>query len=282
MTWKEVGEYVSAPLFKLGHTEVSLATMGQLVAMVVLVVVGSSIIRRLVRTRLLARTKMDEGLQYAISRIVGYLCLVLGFAIGLQTLGIDITSFTVLAGALGVGIGFGLQNIVNNFVSGLIILAERPIQIGHRVDVGGTVGKVVRIGARSTSVLTNDNILMIVPNSEFISSRVINWTHGDPRVRFKIPVGVSYGSDPRTVERILLEVAGANENVLIDPAPAVVFIQFGDSSLDFELRAWTSTMSERPGAFKSQLYFAIFDAFKKHGIEIPFPQRDVHIKTPKT
>jgi small-conductance mechanosensitive channel len=139
---------------------------------------------------------------------------------------------------------------------------------------------VERIGARATHVLTNDNIMVIVPNSEFISGRVVNWTHIDPRVRFRISVGVSYGSDPRVVEKLLVEVADANPNVLKSPAPGVVFKEFGESSLNFELRVWSSDMTHRAGSLESQLNFAIWDKFKQQGIELPFPQRDLHIKEP--
>ncbi len=281
MSWDRFVDLLGKPLFTMGRTEVSLALLIQFAVVMALVVLIARVIRHLLRTRVLARTKLDVGLQYAIARIAGYVVLVLGFIVGLSTLGIDLTSLTVLAGALGVGIGFGLQAIVNNFVSGLIILAERAVQIGDRVEVGETTGRVMRIGARSTSVLTNDNIVMIVPNSEFISGRVINWTQaGDLRVRIRVPVAVSYGSDPRTVEKLLLEVAAANKDTLKAPEPVVVFRGFGESSLDFELRVWTATMTHRPGVFKSDLYFPIWDKFKKHGIEIPFPQRDLHVKEP--
>jgi len=281
MTWSEIFGIFTKPLFQLGQTWISLATIMEFIVVVAVVVLLSRLVRRLLRTRVLARTKLDVGQQYAISRIVGYIVLVLGLLIGVETMGVNLSSLAVIAGALGVGIGFGLQNIVSNFVSGLIILAERPIQIGDRVDLGNnTVGKVERIGARATHVLTNDNIMIIVPNSEFVSSRVTNWTHIDPRVRFRISVGVSYGSDPRMVEKILLEVAESNANVLKNPAPGVVFKEFGESSLNFELRVWSADMSHRPGSLESQLNFAIWDKFKERGIEIPSPQRDLHIKEP--
>lgn len=281
MTWSEIFGVFTKPLFQLGQTWISLATMVEFIIVITFVVLLSRLVRRLLRRTVLARTKLDLGLQYAIARIVSYVVLVLGLIIGLETLGVNLNSLTVLAGALGVGIGFGLQNIVGNFVSGLIILGERPIQIGDRVQLdASTVGKVVRIGARATHVLTNDNIMIIVPNSEFVSSRVVNWTHNDPRVRFRINVGVSYGSDPHLVEKLLLEVATADPSVLKDPPPTVVFKEFGDSALLFELRAWSVDMTHRPGTLESQLNFAIWDKFKQHGIEIPFPQRDVHLKDP--
>src|SRR6266853_1436571 len=237
MSWSEIFGVFTKPLFQLGQTWISLATIMEFIVVVAVVVLLSRLVRRLLRTRVLAHTKLDPGQQYAIARIVSYIVLVLGLLIGVETMGVNLSSLTVVAGALGVGIGFGLQNIVSNFVSGLIILAERPIQIGDRVDVGNnTVGKVERIGARATHVLTNDNILIIVPNSEFVSNRVTNWTHIDPRMRFRISIGVSSGSDPHKVEKLLLEVAAANPNVLKNPGPGVVFKEFGESSLNFELR----------------------------------------------
>ena len=281
MTWTEIFGIFTKPIFQVGQTWVSLATIVQFIVVVALVIALSRLTRRVLRTRVLVHTKLDVGQQYAIARIASYVVLVLGLLIGLETLGVNLSSLAVLAGALGVGIGFGLQNVVSNFVSGLILLAERPIQVGDRIDLGsGTVGKVVRIGARATHVLTNDNIMIIVPNSEFISGRVTNWTHLDPRVRFRIGVGVSYGSDPHAVEKLLLEVATANRNVLQDPAPSVTFKEFGDSALNFELRVWSSDMTHRPGSLESQLNFAIWDKFKEHGIEIPFPQHDLHLKEP--
>ncbi len=220
MTWPEILGVFTKPLFQLGQTWISLATIVEFVVVLSLVILLSRLVRRVLRTRVLARTKLDPGQQYAIARIVSYIVLVFGLLIGVETVGVNLSSLTVVAGALGVGIGFGLQNIVSNFVSGLIILAERPIQIGDRVDLGNnTVGRVERIGARATHVLTNDNIMVIVPNSEFVSGRVVNWTHIDPRVRFRINVGVSYNSDPHVVEKLLVEVADANPNVLKSPPP---------------------------------------------------------------
>jgi small-conductance mechanosensitive channel len=281
MNWKRMTEIFTEPFVTIGDTHISLATLVWFVMSVLLVVLLSRFTRRLLRTRVLVHTKMDVGMQYLVSRMAGYLVLVLGLLVALQTAGLNLSSLTVLAGALGVGIGFGLQNIVHNFVSGLILMGERAIQIGDRVEVGGTLGRVMRIGARATAIQTNDNISIIVPNSEFVTNRVVNWSlQGDQRVRLRVPVGVSYGSDPHKVEQLLLKVAGSNPNVLKEPAPVVVFREFGDSSLNFELRIWTVTMMERPGAMKSELNFAIWDTFKQHGIEIPFPQRVLHVKEP--
>ncbi|MEQ8811332.1 MAG: mechanosensitive ion channel, partial [Imperialibacter sp.] len=171
------------------------------------------------------------------------------------------------------------QNITNNFISGLIILFERPIKVGDRIEVGVIAGDVISINARATTIITNDNISVIVPNSEFISGTVINWSHSDRNVRFLFPVGVSYKEDPEKVKKILLEVADKNQYVLKSPPPTVMFDEFGDSSLNFSLGVWTSTHIEKPRVLKSELYFEIFKKFTEHNIEIPFPQRDLHIKT---
>ena len=281
MNWKHFTEIFTEPLFAIGGTHISLATLVWFVLSVLAVVLASRFTRRLLRTRVLVHTRMDDGMQYLISRIAGYVVLVLGLLVALQTAGLNLSSLTVLAGALGVGIGFGLQNIVNNFVSGLILMGERSIQIGDRVDVGGTLGRVTRIGARATAIQTNDNISIIVPNSEFVSNRVVNWSlQGDQRVRLRIPVGVSYGSDPHQVEKLLLAAAAGNSHVLKDPEPQAIFREFGESSLNFELRVWTTDMTYRPGVLKGELNFAIWDKLKEAGVQIPFPQRDLHFKDP--
>lgn len=226
----------------------------------------------------LAKSSLDLGTRTAIGTITRYSIILIGLMIILQTVGIDLSTITVLAGALGVGIGFGLQNITNNFVSGIIILFERPIKVDDRIEVGNITGDVVRISMRATTIVTNDNISVIVPNSEFISSKVINWSHNDRNVRFNIPVGVSYKEDPQKVKELLLSVANDNDAVLKEPLPDVIFSEFGDSSLNFVLRVWTSTLIQAPKVLKSQLYFEIFKRFSEVGIQIPFPQRDLHIK----
>ena len=181
-------------------------------------------------------------------------------------------------GAVGVGIGVGLQGIASNFISGLVILAERPITIGDRVEVGDTAGQVQRINARSTLVLTNDNISIIVPNKKFIDETVTNWTYGDPRVRFRIPVGVAYGSDVEKVRATLTAAGRQHPKALAEPAPSVFLEKFGDSSIDFELVVWSSEMSHRPRRFRSDLNFLIERHLREAGLEIPYPQRDIYIR----
>jgi small-conductance mechanosensitive channel len=227
----------------------------------------------------LARRDVELGVRQAIATIFHYVFVFIGFLIILSTAGIDVTALNVLAGAIGIGVGFGLQTIANNFISGLIILFERPIKVGDRIQVGDVTGDVVRIAARATSIRTNDNIDIIVPNADFISSQVINWSHSDREVRLHVPVGVSYSSDPEKVREILLEVASEHKGVLKSPAPDVIFVEFGDSSLNFDLRVWTSDYITKPKILRSDMNFAIRKKLKERGIEIPFPQRDVHIRS---
>jgi small-conductance mechanosensitive channel len=256
----------------------SLVQIFLLIALLVAVFWFSSRTKRFLFNRFLVNSGLDRALQYAIAQIVSNLVLVVGIFIVLENTGIHLGALTVFAGAVGVGVGFGLQNIASNFISGLVILAERPITIGDRVEVAGLAGQVELIRARSTVIRTNDNIAMIVPNTKFIDSPVTNWTYGDPRVRFRIPVGVAYGSDVNTVREALIAAGRSNPHVLEDPAPSVFLKQFGESAIDFELVVWSSEMSHRPSRFRSDLNFAIEEKFREAGIEIPFPQRDLHIR----
>ncbi len=272
-------EVLSFELFHLGSSAITLLTIFKFVLLAALVIIAESALRRIVLHRVLTRTHLDEAMRFAVARITGYAFLTLGFYLALTFVGIDLSSLAVLAGAIGVGLGFGLQNIVNNFISGIIILAERPIAIGDRVEVNGVAGQVTRISLRSTVVVTNDNISVIVPNSSFISETVVNWSHGDPKVRINIPVGIAYGSDVEKFRRVMLEIAHAQPEVLDDPAPNVFFIGFGDSSLDFEIGLWTAEMLRNPKRFRSELNYAIERALRQNGIEIPFPQRDLHIRS---
>jgi small-conductance mechanosensitive channel len=239
----------------------------------------TSRLSRLMIQKIFPRYGVDQNTGTSIATITRYILILLGFYVILQSTGIDLSSLGIMFGALGIGIGFGLQNITNNFISGIIILFERPVKIGDRVEVGNVAGNILKISARSTTVVTNDNITIIVPNSEFISSKVINWSHNDHSIRFNFPVGVSYNEDPDEIRTLLLQVAHENKGVLKKPPPDVLFDNFGESSLDFTLRVWTSEYSNTPKVLKSQLYYKIFEKFKEQGIEIPYPQRDLHLKS---
>ncbi len=250
-----------------------------LIALLIAVFWISSRTKRFLFNRFLAKSGLDRSLQYAIAQIVSNVVLIVGILIVLDNAGIHLGALTVFAGAVGVGVGFGLQNIASNFISGLVILAERPITVGDRVEVAGIAGQVQHIRARSTVIVTNDNITMIVPNTKFIDSPVTNWTYGDPRVRFRLPVGVAYGSDVKKVREALLAAVSENANTLKDPAPSVFLEKFGENSIDFELVVWSSEMSYRPRRYRSDLNFAMEQKLREAGIEIAFPQRDLHIRS---
>src|SRR3989449_4738370 len=215
--------------------KLSLVQIFLLVALLIAVFWFSSGTKRFLFNRLLAQSGLDRSLQYAIAQVVSNIVLVVGIVIVLENTGIHLAALAVFAGAVGVGVGFGLQNIASNFISGLVILAERPITIGDRVEVAGIVGRVQQIRARSTVIVTNDNIATIVPNSKFIDSPVTNWHYGDPRVRFRIPIGVAYGSDVKKVSELLIAAGAENPHTLKDPAPSVFFDGFGDNALNFRL-----------------------------------------------
>ena len=263
-----------------GKTDFKIKNLFMVVAAFAVIALLARGVRRLLLNYILDKTPMDLSVRHAVATSAQYLIVTVGFLVLLQSAAkIDLTMLGLVAGGVGVGVGFGLQNIANNLISGIFILFERPIKVGDRIEVGEVHGHVVHIAARATTVRTNDNIDFIVPNSSFTSFNVINWSHGDQKVRFRVPVPVAYGTDARLVERLLLEVAGENENVLKEPSPRVVFWAFGDSSLEFQLRVWTSRMLHRRGVFFGQLNLAIYEKFQQHGIHIPFPQRDLHLKT---
>jgi len=271
--------WLDIPLLPLGGTRFTLWMLLYLLVLIALLVYITGKLKAWMVDRLLVRTRIDIGVRQAVGSIFRYVIVAIGFMIILQTAGINLSALTVLAGALGIGVGFGLQNITNNFVSGLIILFERPIKVGDRIDVGNVTGDVVKISPRATTIVTNDNIAVIVPNSEFISSQVINWSYTNRDVRLNFPVGVAYQSDPELVRKALLEVAADHPGVLKERNADVLLQEFGDSSLNFILRVWTRNYATTPGVLRSELNYAICKKFKEHGIEIPFPQRDLHVRS---
>lgn len=235
------------------------------------------LLQAVLRKVVMPRTRLDVGARSSIVSGLGYLGFFISALLAISAGGLDLTNLAFLGAALGVGIGFGLQNIVNNFVSGIILLVERPIKVGDWIEVAGTHGTVSKINVRSTEITTFDKASYIVPNSEFISGAVTNYTHGDLMGRVICPIGVGYGTDTRKVEKILLEIARAHPMVLRRPAPFVLFQAFGASSLDFELRAylrdvnWVTTV-------RSDINFEVYRRFNEEGIEIPFAQTDVTIR----
>jgi potassium efflux system protein len=222
------------------------------------------------------RVGLARGLSYALSSLLNYVLLTLGFLAGLAVLGLDLTKLTIVAGAFGVGIGFGLQSVVNNFVSGLILLFERPIHVGDTIEAGGIMGSVRRIGIRSSVVRTGQGAQIIVPNAQLVTEQVTNWTLSDRHRRIELPVGVSYSAHPKKVMEMLETVAQTHPQVLQQPAPRAFFTGFGDSSINFELRAWTDQFDQW-FQIRSELAAAVYDAGPAAGISFPFPQREVRL-----
>lgn len=266
-------------IFVLGEAKITPLSILYLIFLTVALIYISKKLRVLVIERLLEHTKLDQGARLAVGTISRYFILFIGFLVILQTVGINLTTLNVLAGAIGIGVGFGLQNVASNFISGLIILLERPIKVGDRIEVDNINGRVIKVGARSTHIKTNDNITIIIPNSKFITENVVNWSYGGGKVRFRIPVGVAYDSDIDLVKRLLLEVAAGNADVLNDPKPNVRLVEFGDNSLNLELWVWSEKKLHRRRVLFSDLNFAILQKFRENGIEIPFPQRDLHFRS---
>jgi small-conductance mechanosensitive channel len=235
-------------------------------------------VQRWLMSRLLPRTTMEPSLQQSVSAIFGYVAFIAIVVLALAELGIDLQRIALIAGALSVGIGFGLQSVVSNFVSGLILLTERPIRVGDWIVVGGEEGYVRRISVRATEVETFDRASVLVPNSEFITGTVKNWTHANLTGRLSIPVGVAYHSDVEKVRDILVGCASEHAQVLKVPPPRALFLNFGASALEFELRCYLGNI-DNILLVRSDLHYAILKGFREAGIEIPFPQHDLHIRS---
>ncbi|HAM50305.1 MAG TPA: hypothetical protein DCP92_06275 [Nitrospiraceae bacterium] len=236
----------------------------------------SAFIRFVLKEDVYPRIRIAPGKSYAVSSLLHYVIIALGFVAGIGVLGVNLSKMTVLTGAFGVGIGFGMQSVVNNFVSGLILLFERPVHVGDTIEVGDLLGKVRQIGIRASTVHTIQGADIIVPNSQLITEKVTNWTLSDMLRRIELPVGVNYGAVPNEVIRVLLEVARGHPKILADPAPQALFISYGDSSINFELRAWTAQFDDW-SQIRSDLAVAAYDAVRAAGMTFPFPQREVRL-----
>lgn len=266
-------------IFQIGETPVSVSSLVLFVVVMYAFGAGSRFLIRHLLRRVLVRIRVDRATIFTVERITHYIVVFVGALVAFQIVGIDLSGLVVVLGFLSVGIGFGLQNITSNFIAGLILLFERPIRVGDRITVGDMEGDVQEINIRATMVRDLNNISILVPNSEFVSSHVVNWSHRDPKIRLEVDVGVSYASDLDTVLRALSEVAEENENVLADPAPEVLHRGFGDSAWDMQLRAWIGD-PKRHHRIRSDLNCAIVRKFREYDVEIPFPQRDLHVRSP--
>src|SRR5437660_2184616 len=273
----KVGYYLNRE-FQFGSIKLSLATLLEGFAVLAVAILLSRAIKKLLQRRIARRAYIDPGIRYTIGRLAQYLIVALGIIFALQAaFNLNLAALAVVFTALSLGIGFGLQYIAADIASGFILLFERPVRIGDRITIGEDEGDVQSINLRTTIVLTNDRISIIVPNSRLISQRLINWSYGDPRSRLSIPVGVAYGSDVELVTRTLLQAAEGIENVLSDPAPKVQFLKFGDFSMDFRLMVLTN----RPrvhAQIRSDINYRIDKLFREAGIDIPFPTQEFRLR----
>ncbi|HYX34680.1 MAG TPA: mechanosensitive ion channel domain-containing protein [Oligoflexus sp.] len=270
--------YFSHPLFTISDTKVTIISL----IIFLMICIASVVLGRLARTfvfriTLQKGTEAQRGLAYSLGNITQYAVTIAGILIALDNIGISLTALAALGAILTVGIGFGLQNIAQNFISGIIVLIERPVQKGDYIKIDGTIGLIDAISMRATRILTRDNVALIVPNSKLISETVINLTAPMGTYRVQVAVNVAYGSDVTLVRDVLMEVALSHPPVLKTPLPQVFFRDFAESALAFELAAWLPDPGPAP-VVASDLRFAIDAAFRKHKIQIPFPQRDLHIR----
>lgn len=269
-------DVMNTPLLAIGSSTVTPKLLVIFLLSIIALVVITKWLERW-GTERLSRRATEPGAVKAMLQILRYVALVVGLIVIVQSVGIDLSAFVVVLGTFGIGIGLALQPLLANFVGGLVLLIERPLKVGDRIEIGGMAGRVIHIGARATNMRTNDNINLIIPNSQLTSTQIINWSHTDRRVRLEVPIGVSYRADPREVERILLRVGTGHPGVLASPPPAILLDRFDDSAVVFVLCVWTEDYLERPRLLRSELNFAISDALRASAIEIPFPQRDVHV-----
>lgn len=275
-------DWMFAAFFTIGKVDITLFLIIIAILIISLASRLSKITTKVLLPGVYNRYNLDKGMRFTFDRIVHYSIMIIAVIISLTTVGINLSALTVFAGIISVGIGFGLQNIASNFISGIILLFERPIKVGDRIIIDEIIGDVEKINMRATIIKTLDNEHIIVPNSYFLEEKVVNRSFSDPRLRLVIPIGVAYGTDVEKVRSLLQEVAKEENNtsptVLSTPEPFVNFVGFGDSSLDFELFIWIAD----PNQFiliKSNLNFRINRIFAENNIEIPFPQRDLHIKS---
>jgi small-conductance mechanosensitive channel/CRP-like cAMP-binding protein len=270
-----IAHFLNTPILAIGNRQLSISSIALLLLLAIAIFLASRMISEWIKRRLLHR--LERGVREAIATITGYLLALFGLLILLQTAGINLSSLTVLAGTLGIGFAFGLQNLTSNFVSGLTLLFEQPIKVGDYVEIDGLLGTVEKISIRSTIVRTPDELFVIVPNLRFVEQNIINWSYHAPRCRIHIPVSVAYGSDSVLVTEALLEAARRESLVMLSPPPKVWFRAFGESSLDFELLVWIDRPEETE-PIRSSLNFLIERELQHRQIEIPYPQRDVHIR----
>jgi small-conductance mechanosensitive channel len=272
-----IGSLISE-LIPLGSSSFSVLDLFILLGLFTGVAILAKTVKKLLRSRVLRLTGLSRGSQETVAQIATYGIIFLGTMVVLQLWGLDLSSLTIFASVVGVGIGLGLQGIAKEFISGLVLIFERPIKVGDFVNVGDLMGTVERISVRSTEIRTLDELSIIIPNSHFLEKEVVNWTHNSPVSRLQVPVNVAYGSNLTAVRAALIDAAKEHPDVLTEPAPRVLFKGLGDSSLDFNLLIWIAE-PRKQFLIKSDLYYRIEAILRHRHIEIPFPQRDLHVRS---
>jgi potassium efflux system protein len=270
---------MSFPVVKIGETALSFWVFIKACLILVSFVYVSRLLQAFLAYKVYPVLGIDTGLAYALNTFFKYFLLIVGFLFSLKALGLDLRVLMIFAGALGIGVGLGLQSVVANVIAGFTIILGRKLRKGDWIRVGETVGMVTDIFLRATQVQTRDQIEYVIPNTEFISGTVVNYTLSSPMIRIQLPVGVSYDADPQKVREVLLSSEEKQPEVHVLEKPEVGFIGFGESSIDFELLVWIDIRNVAQKRIRSELYFTIFEDLKKAGIGIPFPQRDLHIRS---
>ena len=276
----KISQLFTSTIFTVGANPVSLRSLLELIISFIIVAIVSEGFTNFLKERLLVKLGIDEGNREAISVIIRYLIVALGVIVAIQQIGFNLASFAVVAGGLGVGIGFGIQDLTTNFVSGLTLLLDRPVKVGDFVELEGLMGIVKKISIRSTIIKTNDDSSVIVPNSKMISNKIVNWSYDNPLLCLRLSIEVAETSDPLLVTETLLNIAYAEAGVLYEPHPKVLFVEFGDDCFKFELLVWTDQPTDRE-VIKSSLNFAIQYNFRQHGIDFPSNDRDLYLRNPQ-
>jgi small-conductance mechanosensitive channel len=276
---RELQTVANYPLVELGPAVISVAVVLKSIFIFWLLFIIASRVTAFVQQRLATTTDIDPSLSFAMTRFLKFFLFSLGVLITLDTAGVNLSTLTIFGGALGLGLGFGLQNIANNLVSGIILLVDRSVKQGDVITVGDSYGWVVKLGARYIVVRTRDGVEKLIPNANLIATEITNWSHSDRAVRLHVKTMVSYKTDPFQVRDLLLHVADNHPRVLKYPQPNVLFVNFGENGMEFELRIWINDPQEGIENVRSAMRFEIWKLFKEHGIDIPYPQRELHIKS---
>lgn len=277
----QLGNWLTGPIIDLGKTRLSLSTIVTAIVVAIAIFIGARLLSQSIKTWVLGQSRMDRGMQEAIATLITYAIAILGIVILLQTIGLDLSSLTVLAGVVGLGFGLGLQELAGNFVSGLTLLFEQQIRVGDFVEIDGITGTIERISIRSTILRTTDRRFVIIPNHLFSQKNVINWSYQEPATRVHIPITIAFGTDTVLVTETLVACARMEPRVLHDPPPVVWFKAFGESAYEFELLVWIN-QPQNFEPIKSALNFLIEQELRHRNIEIPFPQRELRLREPAT